>query len=551
MRNYSTMTNKHIPRKLGITMTVALLLITSTFLVGQVTKPAHATQSINVYVGYADSLRPASASFPTPWVGSPNINFQGVTTGPWDNGAVRIDNPTLSPITVDYVTIDLPGPAGVCGPAGCRPVHFDLWTHNLVIPPHTGTIFSCTGNCSTSAITALDTSDYGPNSCNVPLAAGDRDPIITISIGGVPQTYDDSGHVLDTGGFDLACLHNESTPWTLIGSAPIDYSEQLLVGGLPLTGPVNIGTNVTEVASSTDITIDNFVFHWKNPSNTEVRTQSSTVNTDSYVPTTSGNWNVCVDFMSGTTLKKNVCSPFKVIQPTLTVIKKIVNDDGGNLTIAGVTLKVNGTTVINGTANPENIGTYFVSENAIKGYAATFGGDCDSTGKVVLAPGDNKTCTITNDDIKPTLTVIKKIVNDGGGTLTIAGVTLKVNGTTVINGTANPENIGTYFVSENPIKHYTATFSGDCNSTESKDHEKSGDDEKFGDDKKSGDDEKFGDDIKSGDYKKSGDNDSEKHEQLSGKVVLGIGDNKVCIITNHFKKDHDDKNEHGDDKGHE
>jgi hypothetical protein len=60
------------------------------------------------------------------------------------------------------------------------------------------------------------------------------------------------------------------------------------------------------------------------------------------------------------------------------------------------------------------------------------------------------------------LTVVKKIVNTGGGTLTISNVTLQINGTTFTNGTANTLPVGNYTVSENPIPRYTSTISGDC-----------------------------------------------------------------------------------------
>jgi hypothetical protein len=43
--------------------------------------------------------------------------------------------------------------------------------------------------------------------------------------------------------------------------------------------------------------------------------------------------------------------------------------------------------------------TYIVSEDTNAGYVATFSGDCDSSGSVVLASAADKTCTITNDDI--------------------------------------------------------------------------------------------------------------------------------------------------------
>jgi uncharacterized repeat protein (TIGR01451 family) len=48
-----------------------------------------------------------------------------------------------------------------------------------------------------------------------------------------------------------------------------------------------------------------------------------------------------------------------------------------------------------------------VSEAAVAGYTGTFSGDCDATGSVTLALGDAKTCTLTNDDLAPSLAVQK------------------------------------------------------------------------------------------------------------------------------------------------
>ena len=50
--------------------------------------------------------------------------------------------------------------------------------------------------------------------------------------------------------------------------------------------------------------------------------------------------------------------------------------------------------------------------------AGTWGGDCNPDGSITLALNDNKTCTITNNDITATLKVVKTITNDNGGTIT-------------------------------------------------------------------------------------------------------------------------------------
>ena len=45
----------------------------------------------------------------------------------------------------------------------------------------------------------------------------------------------------------------------------------------------------------------------------------------------------------------------------------------------------------------------------------SFAGDCNASGEVTLALAESKTCTVTNDDVAPRLTVVKRVVNDDGG----------------------------------------------------------------------------------------------------------------------------------------
>lgn len=65
-----------------------------------------------------------------------------------------------------------------------------------------------------------------------------------------------------------------------------------------------------------------------------------------------------------------------------------------------------------------------------------------------------------------TVNVVKVVVNDGGGTKTVADFPLFVNGTLVVSGQTNnfPAPAGVYSVTEAADSNYTRTFSGDCNS---------------------------------------------------------------------------------------
>ncbi|OGG62721.1 hypothetical protein A3C19_03405 [Candidatus Kaiserbacteria bacterium RIFCSPHIGHO2_02_FULL_54_22] len=59
-------------------------------------------------------------------------------------------------------------------------------------------------------------------------------------------------------------------------------------------------------------------------------------------------------------------------------------------------------------------GTYTVSETNQPGYTATISGNCSASGSVTLAAGENKVCTITNNDVPPVITT-GCTSNCGGG----------------------------------------------------------------------------------------------------------------------------------------
>ncbi len=85
---------------------------------------------------------------------------------------------------------------------------------------------------------------------------------------------------------------------------------------------------------------------------------------------------------------------------TITVVKTVVNDNGGTKTVADFPLFVNGTAVASGVG-----GTYYaadmytVTETTTPQYTQTFSGDCNASGQVSLSPNDVKICIVTNNDI--------------------------------------------------------------------------------------------------------------------------------------------------------
>ncbi len=165
------------------------------------------------------------------------------------------------------------------------------------------------------------------------------------------------------------------------------------------------------------------------------------------------------------------------VAPTLTVIKHVVNDNGGSLDAADFTMNVSGTDVSDtsfdgsetGTTVTLDAGSYSVTESGPVGYADSFSAGCSGT----IALGETKTCTITNDDRVASLTVVKDVVNDNGGTLEAGDFTINVTGNSVSaasfpgNGAGHTVtlNAGSYSVSETAVNGYTGTFSADCAGT--------------------------------------------------------------------------------------
>src|SRR6185295_15114942 len=121
------------------------------------------------------------------------------------------------------------------------------------------------------------------------------------------------------------------------------------------------------------------------------------------------------------------------IAPKLIVIKHVINDSGGTASAGDFTMNVDdqGTNPPSfpgaespGTNVTVDPGSYVVTESGgPSGYDTTVSADCDST----IAIGETKTCTITNNDIAPKLTVIKHVINDSGGTASAGDFTMTVD----------------------------------------------------------------------------------------------------------------------------
>ena len=153
------------------------------------------------------------------------------------------------------------------------------------------------------------------------------------------------------------------------------------------------------------------------------------------------------------------------IPPQLTLVKTVINDNGGTAVANDFQAKIDGVNVPWSVAQTLTIGAHTASETVVPGYAASvWGGDCAANGTITLARGDNKTCTITNNDIAPKLTLVKTVINNNGGNKGVADFPLFISGTPAINGTAYDQTANVLLTaSETPQTGYTpSAWGGDC-----------------------------------------------------------------------------------------
>lgn len=158
-------------------------------------------------------------------------------------------------------------------------------------------------------------------------------------------------------------------------------------------------------------------------------------------------------------LGQNVtCTITNTTQPAKLIVKKVVkNDNGGTASATDFSFSVNGGAAQWFNANGENQinnlpkGTYSVTETQANkdGYATSY----DGCTNVSISNGETKTCTITNDDKAPKLTLVKNVVNNNGGTADPTDWTLTATGPTTISGAGGAVSndsfkAGTYTLSE-------------------------------------------------------------------------------------------------------
>ncbi len=152
-------------------------------------------------------------------------------------------------------------------------------------------------------------------------------------------------------------------------------------------------------------------------------------------------------------------------QAYITVVKNVINDNGGSASADDFKLTLGSNSVSSGVAVAVNPGTYTAGETLLPGYTFVgFSGDCNTDGEITVALGESKTCTLTNNDQQAYITVVKNVINDNGGSASADDFKLTLGSNSVSSGVAVAVNPGTYTAGETLLPGYTFVgFSGDCN----------------------------------------------------------------------------------------
>jgi hypothetical protein len=155
---------------------------------------------------------------------------------------------------------------------------------------------------------------------------------------------------------------------------------------------------------------------------------------------------------------------------TITLIKSVTNSFGGNAGVNDFGLTIGGTAVNSGGSIAATPGTsYAINEAGLAGYTfvSITGTGCPAAlgGTVTVAAGGSVTCTITNQDVAPTLALNKTVSNLNGGGAGEDDFVLSATpttGTTItdaggdVSATAAISNMA-YTLSETSVTGYTGS----------------------------------------------------------------------------------------------
>ncbi len=242
-------------------------------------------------------------------------------------------------------------------------------------------------------------------------------------------------------------------------------------GGTAVSGDWDLSASGTNGFADTG---DSTTFH------TVLANEAYTLSEDGPSGYTAGSWSCDGGSLNGNGLTLDVDQDVTCTitnddqQGTLIVQKVVINDNGGTAVAGDFSFSVDGNTPVSFEADGENqmlvdSGYYTITEPAFAGYSTSYN-NCDD---VFVPNGGSATCTVTNNDIAPQLTVIKHVINDNGGTAIAGLFTMHVDGTNVSSssfpgdesGTTVTLDQGSYNIYETAFPGYTMSLSTDCTGT--------------------------------------------------------------------------------------
>lgn len=232
--------------------------------------------------------------------------------------------------------------------------------------------------------------------------ANRKNAVVTVTW---PQTANRTGSVSVSGRF---------TNWKTILNLGVGLTVTKVVinHGLNKTtadfAPYKVGTTTVTLASSTIFAPGTY-------------TVSETTN-PSYTQTFTGDCNASgqITLASGTAKLCTITNEEKLAYITLN--KTVVNHGRSKVPNDFAPFKVGSTTVTLGAQTPIDSGSYTITEATSPDYTLTFSGDCFTNGTITLNSGDNKICTLTNEENSG---------GGGGGSQSLAGLLIYGDGTNI------------------------------------------------------------------------------------------------------------------------
>jgi hypothetical protein len=216
----------------------ALPCVLGLSLVAGASLPAQAAP-FNVYVGYVDNLR-ASGFFPSVWLGASNVKSDTPNGQSLDAGAIRVDNTSGATLNITNFQVTFPNISTtfkLWGSLSLAPGQIGIFTQTAsynfdtsdfgilgTLPPNSLAPNNYLGNGDTSLIGGCSSSASLVAAAGKTAACAGAIPVISFDANGTPSTFSDTGHILDTGGWDFVYNNNygedgnESINWNLVGT---------------------------------------------------------------------------------------------------------------------------------------------------------------------------------------------------------------------------------------------------------------------------------------------------------------------------------------------